>query len=70
MLIKIYKSKTLSRFYKYLLLTIGVTLFLQCMTEPIIEGLPQYLFYLMFYMGAITRIHTLPHKTITRNNQV
>lgn len=67
-LFKIWKNKYITRFYKYILLTIGITLFLQCMVEPIIEASYQYLSYLFFYIGLSSQASRIKKKSTHTKN--
>lgn len=54
---KIYKQNCLTRFERNVLVLIGVAIFLQLCTEPVIEGVPQFFWYFLFFTSVITSIN-------------
>lgn len=51
--IKVYKFGAVSKFERQVLLLIGVAFMLQLFTEPIIEGLPQFFWLWLFFLGIL-----------------
>lgn len=51
---KVYKRNDISRFERTLLLVVSVIWMIQCMVEPVIDGLPQYFWFMMFLWGTMS----------------
>lgn len=53
-----YKSKYLTSFEKDLLVLFSLSMFLQLNTEPVIEGVPQFFWYFIFFTSVIVSLNT------------
>lgn len=56
-LIKMYRLKYLNQFEKNLLILIGVAMFLQLNTEPVIQGVYQFFLYFIFFISIINNMN-------------
>lgn len=60
--IKILKAKRYGYFDKIFFSLIAITLILQCMVEPIIDALPQYFWFFLFFIGIEQALCSKFHK--------
>lgn len=51
-----FKNRQFTDFEKKTLILINITVVLQCMVEPVIEGLPQYFWFFLFCFGILTQV--------------
>ena len=56
-IIKMYRVEYLNKFEKNTLILIGVALFLQLNTEPVLQGLFQFFLYFIFYLSILNNLN-------------
>lgn len=56
-IIKMYRVEYLNQFEKNTLILIGVALFLQLNTEPVLQGLFQFFLYFIFYLSILNNLN-------------